>query len=89
MVDNFPINSIRDVKSGAFDISGPFNGETVTFAGKQLTLHAIESGIARPLWKDARFHHAFNCAVVTCPNLLRTAFTGATLNKQLDSAARA
>lgn len=88
VVDNFPINSIRDVKKNALDISGPFNDKVVTVAGKQLTLNEIESGIVRPLWKDARLHYAFNCAAVTCPNLLKTAFTGATLNEQLDGAAR-
>lgn len=88
VLENFPIKSIRDVKKSAVDFSGPFNDKLVTVKGKQLTLNDIESGIVRPLWNDPRLHYAFNCAAITCPNLLKTAFTGAALNKQLNAAAR-
>ena len=44
--------------------------------------------ILRPLFKDPRVHYAVNCASIGCPNLSRDAFTGPTLDAQLDAAAR-
>ena len=87
-VKNFPINSILEIKSNALDLKGPFNDNVAKVNGKSLTLDGIESGIVRPIWKDARLHYAFNCAAVSCPNLGSKAYKGATINAQLNSAAR-
>ena len=42
----------------------------------------------RPIWRDPRIHYAVNCASVGCPNLLKQAYTGATLETMLNRAAR-
>lgn len=84
---HYPIESIRDIKKNVLDLQGPFNDDIATVNGKKLTLNTIESGIVRPIWNDPRLHYAFNCAAITCPNLSKKAFTGATLNAQLNAAA--
>lgn len=86
---HYPIESIRDVKKNALDFLGPFNDEIAKVNGRTLTLNTIESGIVRPIWKDPRLHYAFNCAAITCPNLAEKAYRGATLDADLDNAARA
>lgn len=87
-VKNFPIKSILEIKSNALDLKGPFNDNVAKVNGKKLTLDTIESGIVRPIWKDARLHYAFNCAAISCPNLGSKAYKGKTINAQLNSAAR-
>ena len=42
----------------------------------------------RPIWRDNRIHYAVNCASLGCPNLLKTAFTGANIEALLEQAAR-
>ena len=88
VLENYPIKSVREVKSNLLDLKGPFNDPVVSIAGKSLTLDNIESGIVRPLWGDARLHYAFNCAALGCPNLGKLAYEGKTISAQLDAAAR-
>lgn len=88
VLKNYPLKSIREVKRNALDFLGPFNDPIAKVNGKTLTLNTIESGIARPIWKDPRLHYVFNCAAISCPNLGKTAYKSATLNAQLNSAAR-
>ncbi len=87
-VKNFPINSILEIKSNALDLKGPFNDNVAKVNGKKLTLDTIESGIVRPIWNDPRLHYAFNCAAISCPNLGSSAYKGASINAQLNAAAR-
>jgi hypothetical protein len=43
----------------------------------------------RPTFRDPRVHYAVNCASIGCPNLRPRAFRAATLERDLDDAARA
>ena len=88
-IKNFPLNSILDIKSNPLDLKGPFNDNVAKVNGKKLTLDTIESGIVRPIWNDPRLHYAFNCAAISCPNLGSKAYKGATINAQLNAAAKA
>ncbi|MEM8837454.1 MAG: DUF547 domain-containing protein [Pseudomonadota bacterium] len=87
VLDNYPVESIRDIKRGAFDFIGPFNDKVVKVNGKSLTLNDIESGIVRPIWNDPLLHYAFNCAAISCPNLGKKAYRGGKIRGQLASAA--
>lgn len=87
ILDNYPLDSIRDISSGFFS-SGPWGLELVEIDGKALTLDDIEHRILRPIWRDARIHYAVNCASLGCPNLQRQAFTGANADSLMDRAAR-
>lgn len=88
----YPIASIRDIKSeGLFDPKaylGPWRTKRVTVEGKSLSLDDIEHEILRPTFKDPRIHYAVNCASFGCPNLRTKAWVAATLEADLDAAAR-
>ena len=43
----------------------------------------------RPTFRDPRVHYALNCASLGCPNLMPRGFHAASLNSDLDAAARA
>jgi len=92
VLENYPIRSIRDVRSRTLDprgLIGPWRTERVRVEGRRLTLDAIEHDILRPTFGDPRVHYAVNCASIGCPNLQRRAWHAATLDSDLDAAARA
>jgi hypothetical protein len=87
ILDDYPVESIRDIKSGFFSM-GPWKKKLITVEGEDLTLNDIEHRILRPIWKDPRVHYAVNCASIGCPNLQPIPFTGTTNDALLDKAAR-
>ena len=93
VLDKYPIQSIKDISLGGTLLAnvtgGPWKAKVVKVAGTDLSLDDIEHGILRPIFKDPRVHYAVNCASVGCPNLGREAWKGATLESDLDQAARA
>lgn len=93
VLDHYPITSIKDISLGgglfAAFTGGPWKAKVVSINGVSLSLDDIEHEILRKVYKDPRVHYAVNCASVGCPNLGPRAFTGATLDAQLDAAARA
>ncbi len=89
VLDHYPVKSIRDIDISVFLKNGPWQKELIEVEGTPLTLDDIEHAILRPIWKDPRIHYGVNCASVGCPNLQSTAFSGKSVDKQLDDAARA
>lgn len=94
ILDRYPVSSIRDIKSsgGWFDFksyTGPWREERVTVEGKKLSLDNIEHDVMRPTFKDPRVHYVVNCASFGCPNLMDRAWRAATLEADLEAAARA
>lgn len=87
VLDNWPVRSIRDIRSGLRP--GPWRRQLVTIGGVELSLDDIEHEILRQGWSEPRVHYAVNCASISCPNLPLRAFRGATLGRALDAAARA
>jgi hypothetical protein len=81
ILDNPGVASIRDIKKA-------WDRPVATIGGRALSLNAIEHGVVRPVFQDARTHYALNCASIGCPNLARTPYSGATLDAALDVAAR-
>lgn len=93
VLDHYPVKSIKDISLGgglfATFTGGPWKAKVLTVQGVEFSLDDIEHAILRPLFKDPRAHYSVNCASVGCPNLQRQAFTGASLDAQLDAAAKA
>ena len=85
IVPRYPVDSIKDIKSGIVDF-GPWNLELFPLQGEKLTLNQIEHGILRPIWKDPRIHYAVNCASIGCPNLSPEAFRSDNLERLLEQA---
>lgn len=92
IIDRFPVASIRDIKSDGFldpkAYLGPWRTKRVTVEGKSLSLDDIEHETMRPTFKDPRVHYSVNCASFGCPNLPTKAWDAATLEADLDAAAR-
>jgi Protein of unknown function, DUF547 len=60
----------------------------VVVGGEAISLYDLENEKIRPMG-DERVHFALNCMSVSCPRLPQAAFDGASLDRQLDAAARA
>ena len=88
ILNNYPVESIREIKSGWFS-GGPWDLTLITVEGVELTLNDIEHRILRPIWRDARIHYAVNCASIGCPNLQQQPFTAANSEGLLNQAAQA
>ncbi|MBA3986956.1 MAG: DUF547 domain-containing protein [Flavobacteriales bacterium] len=80
IVENYPVNSIKD-------INGPWTRAIIPIGNINISLGGIENGVLKKM-NDPRFHFAINCASVSCPKLLNEAYTAASINEQLDRAAR-
>lgn len=93
ILDAYPVNSIRDIKSDAWldpkAYLGPWRQQRVSVEGRRLSLDDIEHAILRPTFKDPRVHYMVNCASIGCPNLMARAWRATSLNADLDKAARA
>jgi len=93
ILDRYPVASIRDIKSDAWldpkAYTGPWRQQRVTVEGRRLSLDDIEHVIMRPTFKDPRVHYIVNCASNGCPNLMNRAWRAATLEADLEAAARA
>jgi inosine-uridine nucleoside N-ribohydrolase len=76
-----PANSIRR-------IDGVWTKLTWQAAGRRVTLDDIEHKILRPEFREPRVHFTINCASVGCPPLAAVPYRAATLDAQLDEAAR-
>jgi hypothetical protein len=86
ILDNYPVGSIKDIKSGIFT-PGPWKLKLITVERMELSLNDIEHTILRPIWKDKRIHYSVNCASIGCPDLSKTVYSAGTLDKMLDAAA--
>ncbi len=87
ILDHYPVESIRDIKSGLFK-AGPWDKKLLEIEGEKVTLNDIEHRILRPIWEDNRVHYAVNCASMGCPNLQPEAFTVDNMEDLLEKAAR-
>lgn len=85
IVQKYPLGSIKD----GYVFGGPWKKIMVPVGGRNLSLDAIEHQILRPGFDDPRVHYAINCAAFSCPNLMAKAWEPATLDADLDAAARA
>jgi hypothetical protein len=91
ILENYPVDSIRDIRSRTLDprgLLGPWRTQRVTVEGRRLTLDQIEHAILRREFDEPRIHYAINCASIGCPNLKASAWRAETLNADLDAAAR-
>jgi len=64
-----------------------FYFRSLKVGGRWISLYAYENDVIRPLGEE-RVHFALNCMVRACPRLPQEPFLAATLDAQLDAAAR-
>ncbi|MBZ9787096.1 DUF547 domain-containing protein [Psychroflexus sp. CAK57W] len=84
IIDNYPLESIRDI--GGF-FSNPFSTEFAKIGRKAYSLDDIEKGMLLKMG-DPRVHFAVNCASESCPKLADEAYVASKLDEQLNAAAR-
>lgn len=87
VAEHYPVQSIRKIKSGF--LPGPWKKNLVTVEGETLSLDNIEHDIMRPTFETPLVHYMVNCASIGCPNLKETPWQVATLDADLETAARA
>ena len=84
IVDNYPVESIKDLGGSIYKVNTPWDIKFIEIEGLEYDLNNIEHDILRKDWQDARIHFAVNCASISCPPLLNKAFEASTLEAQLD-----
>lgn len=87
VTDNYPVESIRQIKSGVFS-PGPWKKDLVTVNGKKMSLDDIEHETLRKQYPSPLIHYMVNCASIGCPNLKASLWTADTLDVDRDQAAR-
>lgn len=81
ILDNYPVDSIEDIKD-------PWSQKLVNVRGATMTLDEIEHETLRENYDEPRIHFAVNCASIGCPNLKTTAWNAETLEADLQQAAK-
>jgi hypothetical protein len=88
IVDNYPVATIKDLGGGIYRVNTPWDIKFIQLEDKTYDLNDIEHNILRKEWSDPRIHAAVNCASISCPKLMRGAYTGEQLDNQLDAQMR-
>ena len=88
VANKYPIDSIKDIKSGDFwnrlFRKGPWKLKFIPMFGMKMSLDDIEHGVLRPKYNEPRIHFAINCASIGCPPLRREAFVHDRIEEQLE-----
>ncbi|MBK9735208.1 MAG: DUF547 domain-containing protein [Saprospiraceae bacterium] len=79
ITDNYPLKSIQNLDGGK-----PWDVKRITIGGTKYSLNQIENDIIRAKFKDPRIHFAVNCGAKSCPPILNAAYTGNTIDVQLN-----
>lgn len=83
IASQYPIKSITNLENGK-----PWDKKFIQSGDKTYSLNDIENVIVRPNFKEPLVHVAFNCAAVSCPNLLNEAFVADRIELQLEKQAK-
>jgi hypothetical protein len=88
VVENYPVDSIRDISTDPIVRLNVFKKERVPFQGALISLDQVENEKLREAFHDPRIHFAINCAAKSCPPIRTEAYTGAKVDAQLDDQVR-
>jgi hypothetical protein len=88
VVDNYPVESIRDISTDPIVRLNVFKKDSVSTKSGRISLDAIENEKIREAFKDPRIHFAINCAAESCPPIRPEPYVGAKLDQQLDDQTR-
>jgi len=80
IVDNYPVMSIKK-------INNPWTKKRIKIGGKAFSLSEIENDILRKM-NEPRIHFGINCASVSCPRLLNTAYNSENVMALLEQSAK-
>ncbi len=88
VVDNYPIESIKDLSTDPIVRLNIFKKPLVDTKRGKISLNDIENEKIREGFKDPRIHFAINCAAKSCPAIRTEPYVGSQLSQQLDDQAR-
>jgi hypothetical protein len=88
VVDNYPVESIRDISTDPIIRLNVFKKDVVPTKNGRISLDTIENEKIREAFKDPRIHFAINCAAKSCPPIRPEPYVGARIDQQLDDQAR-
>jgi hypothetical protein len=88
VVDNYPVDSIRDLSTDPLVRLNVFKKDHVRTKTGPMSLNDVENDKIREGFKDPRIHFAINCAAKSCPPIRPEPFVGAKLKQQLDDQTR-
>lgn len=89
VIDNYPVESIKDIKRGIPFISSVWDIKFIPINDDLIDLNEVEHGILRKKFNEPRIHFAINCASISCPTLLNEAYTTEKLEAQLTKMSKA
>jgi hypothetical protein len=88
VVDNYPVESIRDISTDPIVRLNVFKKDSVATKMGRISLNDVEHERIRAVFKDPRIHFAINCAAASCPPIRSEAYAGSRLDAQLDDQTR-
>jgi hypothetical protein len=88
VVDNYPVESIRDLSTDPIVRLNVFKKDHVRTKNGPMSLNDVENDRIREGFKDPRIHFAINCAAKSCPPIRPEPYVGAKLRQQLDDQTR-
>jgi hypothetical protein len=80
IIDSYPIKSIKDIKN-------PWDKAFIEIGNQTMSLNYIEHQILRKM-NEPRIHFAIVCASISCPKLLKEAYSAENLDTQLTKATK-
>jgi hypothetical protein len=96
VIDNYPLSVLQDIKTepnpegvpATASYTDPWKHPRIVVESRLLSMDAIENQIMRPQFKDPRLHYVLNCTSYGRPSLMARAWRAATLEADLETAAR-
>ncbi len=90
IVDNYPVESIRDLHPKPYipGIRTVWHNKFFKIGGQEMSLDEVEHSILRKQFDEPRIHFAINCASYSCPPLRREAYVADRLDAQLTEQAK-
>ena len=88
VVDNYPVESIRDISTDPIVRLNVFKKPYVRTRSGEMSLDDVEHRKIREGFKDPRIHFAINCAAESCPPIRPEPYVGARIGQQLDDQTR-
>lgn len=88
VVDNYPVESIRDLSTDPIIRINIFKKDLVDTKRGKLSLNDIENEKIREGFKDPRIHFAINCAAKSCPPIRPEPYVGSQISQQLEDQTR-
>lgn len=86
ILDHYPVDSIKSTKINLF--KNPWNKKILTINGAMYSLGEIEHEILLGRYREKMAHFAIVCASLSCPDIVKEVYRGATLKSQLERQAR-